>query len=217
MSLAVGLSTLVPFYRKKVARSDGAKIVALFRKPQTLVEYDIALTNVVLLYMSGTRPSLWSGSLVAVLEAGSGDDAKDTAAETYLFERYFFMRDFARARSVLDRSLARAEKQSLDRDGFHIADAFLAALIERDAARAEAALARVRKPEDHKFSYARAEAAIAIARGDRATALEALRAARIPRFAINPFLRPLLTEIQVSMTDAARALPAVRPAALTPA
>ena len=217
MSLAVGLSTLVPFYRKKVARSDGAKIVALFRKPQTLVEYDVALTNVVLLYMSGTRPSLWSEALVAVLEAGSADDAKDAAADTYLFERYFFTGDFARARAVLDRSLARAEKLSLDRDGFHIADAFLAALVERDAVHAEAALARVQKPEGHKFSYARAEAAIAIAHGDRAGALEALRAARIPRFAVNPFLRPLLGEIQASMTDTARALPTARPAALTPA
>jgi hypothetical protein len=216
-SLFVGSGTLLPLYRGKVARSDGAKIIALFRAPQTVTDYDLLLTKIGLLYMSGTRPSDWDPALVARLEAGTTDDEKNASADTYLFEHYYFAGDYVRARSVLDRSLLRAEKLGVARDGLHIADAFLAAWIEHDAVRADLALARVQKPKLHQFAFARATAAICIARGDKAAALTALRTARVPRFAVNPFLRPLLLEIGNSMTTATRALPWGRTPALTPA
>ncbi len=163
------------------------------QKNTPLSGFGIARLRALGLYVSGITPDLWDPALVATLESvaesGVGEtDAELRSTDIYLYERYFALEEYKKARQALDRAIARTQPSERMWDGICIEDAFFSAFIERDIARAEQALAKTHDRKLRKYdTYARALAAIAIARGDGAEALRLLR--RRPWRDRNPFLR----------------------------
>jgi hypothetical protein len=216
-SIFFAVISIWPSYRAKAARSDGAHIVELLRSRATFTGFDVALGQALAQYQCGTWFQSADKRTVAELEGDCQQGSKGLLRDVLLFELHFFAGDRGKARLFLDRALSEQPESQVAADAVLVADAFFSAYVEHDVRRAESAIARVVDSDSDNEGYWRAKAAIAIARGDRAGALEHLRQVRFPIMKSNPFVRPFQKEFLKVMKGAARALPANGVAASVPA
>jgi hypothetical protein len=157
-----------------------------------LSRFGVARLKATGLSASGVMPGQLDAVLVAALEAGAEHRGGETeadlrSADIFLYEHYFDLGEYKRARTALDRAGSRTSPSDKIWYGLCIENAFFSAFIERDIARAEEALAKVNDTKRRRhYPYRQALAAIAIARGDGAEALRVL--GRRPRD-ISPFSR----------------------------
>lgn len=162
------------------------------RDHPTITRFRVAHLKGIALYASSIAPEQWDPTLVSLLEAGAAlgtveADADARSADIFLYERYFHLKDYKKARAALDRAISRIRPSERMWDGTCIEDAFFSAFVERNIQRAQEALAKVDAAKLHRFyPYRRASAAIAIVRGDRTEALRLLK--RGPRLRY-PFQR----------------------------
>jgi hypothetical protein len=143
MSFMVAFIALVPG-KKSGYSSDGAQIGRFMRNDKE-VEAEVALTTVSLSSLAGRRPRDWDADLLAQamtlpLESGRGALAH-LLAHINALDRH----DLEAARRFLDTALAHAEHVPLmSRAGIFLQAAQFAALYDRDARAARAALDRAR-------------------------------------------------------------------------
>ena len=153
----------------------------LFQKDEPLSHFGIAHLKALGLRVSGIMPAQFDSALVDALGAGADPGTVETgdklsSADIFLYEHYFDLKKYEKAREALDRAISRAQLSDHKLDGLWIEKAFFSAFIEQDIAVAEDSLTKLKDVKRRRFyPYRQALAAIAIARGDGAEALRLLR------------------------------------------
>ncbi len=175
MSFAIGALSLVPFVGSRDSPSDGALLVQLMRGA---VPTDEALRSSQLwgLYTDELSPKEWDARVVSQIESGPVSPRYEALRNYMLLKRYLAVGEFLKGKALLD---AVETIESDCHPSFLVEHAFLTALLEQDAARAEAYLARVSdKAVQDSFNYRRAYAVVYAAASRWAEALSAVEAAR---------------------------------------
>lgn len=160
ISLAFGLSSLLPFYNANGFRSDGGSILDMLRGydlgPRVTI---MRLTDEI---VDGRRPRDWDIELVRELERNA--EAQQARYEfVLLYSHYFDCDDAGRARTALTRAVDKFGPI----DALKVQDAFLAAFKESDFARARACLNSIKaKKARQTHSYYRAKSVLSLHDGD---------------------------------------------------
>lgn len=204
ISGGLGVVTLIPMRFSGFA-SDGARLLRLARGgPQARRE--AAMLSLIAVSVAGTAPRDWPAETVrAVTEPRDGSSDEVTAsllAYSHLLDRG----DTAGARRALHRALELADRYPQPFvPGLMAEAAFFEGFVTRDAAAARAYLAEVpeKSPAVKPYDRLRAEAALALAAGDRAGAAQRIERARAAAPADDAFRRALLE--RMAAAAAARA------------
>lgn len=153
----------------------------LFQKDEPLSHFGVAHLKALGLRVSGIMPGRFDSALVDALEAGADPGTVETddnlsSADIFLYEHYFDLEKYEKAREALDRVISRTQISDRRWDGLWIENAFFSAFIERDIPVAEGSLAKLKDAKRRRYyPYRQALVAIAIARGDGGEALRLLQ------------------------------------------
>lgn len=169
-SLALGVVTLIPMQAKGL-HSDGARLLSLWRGSGD-VEHWLATLVITSQSLTGVRPRDWDAALV---ERAATLDTTPFNLATGNLSAYYRALDRGELEPAR-RFLARAfEQRAAWPEAFQPAivleAAFWAARYDADAERAAHILALAPNPAFNRHTLLRAEAALALLRGDRAAAL----------------------------------------------
>lgn len=207
ISGGLGVVTLIPM-RFSGFSSDGARLLRLARGgPQA--KREAAMLSLVGIYLAGTAPRDWPGETVRAVAEPRDGSSDEVTAQLLVYSHLLDRGDTAGARLALHRALELADQYPLPFvPGLMAEAAFFEGFVTRDATAARAYLAEVpeKSPAVKPYDRLRAEAALALAEGDRAGAAERIRRALATTPADDAFRRALLE--QMAAAAAAQPVPA---------
>jgi hypothetical protein len=170
----VGIANLVPF-RWKAHRSDGAKLLAMILGKASNADQR-ALYRLHGLLIDGADPAGWSHDLIERVAQAHFTPSQDALRLGVLFNHYLSCGDLRRAHDLLEQARSSASYSLLP---YQSSYAFLIAMVERDADRAEAMLSLVPEKARADFGYWRARACIHSLRGLHPQARESVAQAML--------------------------------------
>lgn len=179
MSGGLGMVTLVPMRFSGFA-SDGAQLLRLARGGPDARRH-AQIMSLVAMSVAETPPREWPEEAVRAVTALRDGGPDECSASLLAYSHFLDRGDTGRARQALHRALELADQYPQPFVPALMAEAaFFDGFVTRDAAAARAYLAEVpeKAPAVKPFDRLRAEAAVALAEGDRAGAAERIQRAR---------------------------------------